>query len=121
MPQEECLAEVRTVDPFVICSDTLLKEGLSQAICPYKLPPLDVCGDSSIIEMSSEGGIQNYQSKYGFFNDYVCMYEIMAPEEAPAGSYIYFEAISLIETKASLFISENLWQNSTEQPISCEV
>jgi hypothetical protein len=76
-----------------VCSNAIQYSQMYTSVCPYQS---DVCGHSSpVIEHSTGGALQNMQSRYGFFTDFTCSFEIKAPDGASEDSYIYFELLTL--------------------------
>ena len=67
----ECMAD--NINPYV-CSNAIQYSQMYTSVCPYQS---DVCGHSSpVIEHSTGGALQNMQSRYGFFTDFTCSFEI---------------------------------------------
>ena len=68
--------------------------------------------------MLPESGILTKQPKNGFSEDFICAYEIRAPETAAEGSYIYFYPMTLTDTSAQLTIAESI---TSPDVVTCSV
>ena len=73
------------------------------------------CGTQQVLTLTKEGSLSNTQSRYGFFNNKVCTYEVKA--QATQG-FIYVKVITLEQAKVTLAIADSL---QSQQVITCDM